>query len=217
MRKIQKHHSDRMPPMKPGATIFIVLVLLGLVSFALNPQNFQQDSTTPAAQERPRSYAHTELGRRCKTASVTLATQANQLEQKVTHEEADLRSEIALTESQIQDSARDSAQSIENSRSGFAALYEAGGMSHEEYTAKMIQLDQFIAAYGTPPASTQIQLEGMKSRLAQAASRARADATDMRSKAATLDSCSRAAEAKSEFSPYDIRELETLINEAGVE
>ena len=216
MRQIQRRNSDRMPPIKLGATIFIVLVLLGLVSFALNPQNFQQDST-PTAQERPQSYAHTELGRRCETASAALATQANQLEQKVANEEAGLRAEIALTESQIQDSAQDSAQSIENSRSGFTALYETGGMSDEEYTAKMIQLDQSIATHGTPPASTQIQLEGIKSRLAQAASKARADTTDMRSKAATLDSCSRAAAAKSEFSPYDIRELETLINETGVE
>lgn len=166
-------------------------------------------STEP---EPVKEYSFTELGAQCTTGAANYRSKAQNLEVQSEKDYAALQAEANKTQAMLEANASYNTSGLNSAREDYLAIYNQGGMTREEYEAKIAQLDAAQATAGTPSSSIQSEINRIRSDATKHYEESKQKVADMQASAVKLESCANSAEAQRDFAASDVAEFEALIS-----
>jgi hypothetical protein len=188
-------------------TVLAALLLAMGVVTALSRHDPQQVPVSSPAKK----YAFVNLGVRCAAAATDYQSKAQTLSTQAEQANTALQVEIAKTQTMNTANATSNTETLNKTRADYMSIYNAGGMTAEEYHVKVAQLDQAQATVGTPSSAIQSEINRIQTEAAKQYEESKQKVIDMQNSAMKLQSCADSATARRNFTPSDVAAFETLI------
>lgn len=188
-----------------------LLLFAGAVALSNNGDN---DPIATSQVQEVEKYEFAHLGSRCATGVTKYKRNAKAVSGQAEKDYAALQADIAETEALAYANASYNTTNLNSAREDYLAIYNAGGMTSEEYRDKVAQLDQAQTAVGDPSSSILSELNRLRSEAAQYYEEKKDDVVEMKKAATKLQSCVHSAKAERHFTPSDVAEFEALISDS---
>lgn len=192
-------------------TIFALTIAGGatLTAYATRSNSSQ---TAQTEQVQPKKYQYAELGSQCNLAAEKLKQKSESLDAQAEKGYADINSQLAQTEAQLNADSTYNTQALNGARSGYYGVYDQGGISSDEYRQRSDNIGGVQSDLSGQSSSIRSEISRLRTENLKGYQDAKKRAAEYVNDAAKLESCAASANAKMDFAVSDVAEFQSLIS-----